>query len=298
MRKLNQSDLLYNTSYEDDRCISIDMLEIVTGSFKTFVFNDTIVNIRDNTFFDDVEISYKHDAGSTLIAEHTFAPPSAVHHVDNKKIDITQGGNNIYSGSGLTDAKSKTTFFKGERCLAMTVIPTSSYLDNLIEKDYSFSSKLYDEINGKNDNNVNQLEGFHNPELSMLIKKIIDAVNKGGIWEEMIELWSKEYYLLLLEQSQEPQNKIQKAQYIIETNLKERPNAEAIARELGISKRTLSSLFQAQGTTFSQYRRSIIINKASKLLLQGVPQVEVARQLGYKSYQHFMKIIDDSEVLF
>lgn len=81
---------------------------------------------------------------------------------------------------------------------------------------------------------------------------------------------------------------IEQACAFMETHLSQRISLDDICREVGLSKSTLLRAFtKSKGVTPYSYLESIHIDKAKKMLEQGIPPASVALETGFSDQSHF-----------
>ena len=86
----------------------------------------------------------------------------------------------------------------------------------------------------------------------------------------------------------ESRDEIEKACDFMEQRFAERIYLDQICRFAGLSKSALLRAFvKAKGVTPYCYLENIRINKARKLLAQGVPTIEAALRTGFSDQSHF-----------
>lgn len=75
----------------------------------------------------------------------------------------------------------------------------------------------------------------------------------------------------------------------IETHAAERISLSRVAKEVGLARNYMSSLFHREtGVTMTEYIHRVRIRRAVSLLQGGnIPMTEVAKRVGYGSYRHF-----------
>ncbi len=279
----------FNTTYQDDRRSELYIEDVIKGYSYSFIFDDIIINVRDNQILNDFQVSYEHE-GNTFICEYTIDIPSVIHYYNDEQIDVVKHGTNIYSGSYLTKGKTYSTLFKGKRCFAVSVIPTPEYLKEIVEKEYEFSNIIYDEICG-NTKNITIKRNLVNTELSKPILNIVDSIANDNIITELIEAWGKEYFFKLMQICIKPQSDFERIQEIIKMNISNKLTLEIASRELGISKRTLNKIFSENNLTFKEYKKSILQEKAKDMVAQGYALSEISKKLKFSSLSYFKKSI-------
>ena len=86
----------------------------------------------------------------------------------------------------------------------------------------------------------------------------------------------------------ECREEIEKACAFIEQHLEERISLDEICGCAGLSKSTLLRAFtKSKGITPYRYLETIRINRAKKLLAEGVSPIETAMQTGFSDQSHF-----------
>jgi len=125
----------------------------------------------------------------------------------------------------------------------------------------------------------------------MLHKAIMEGgieFNKKTSFEFIIRKLIKKYTLILDAQALSCQKEIENACSFIKQYYSKRIHLEEICQYAGLSKSTLLRGFMKEkGTTPWEYLENIRINKAKKMLKQGIAPVETALRTGFSSQSHF-----------
>jgi len=76
----------------------------------------------------------------------------------------------------------------------------------------------------------------------------------------------------------------------LEANLTEKITLQMIADQFSVSVSTVTQLFQKKAqTTFHQFLTGLRMEKACKLILEGMPLEAIGREIGYRDHSTFYR---------
>ncbi|MGN0746553.1 MAG: DNA-binding response regulator [Aristaeellaceae bacterium] len=89
---------------------------------------------------------------------------------------------------------------------------------------------------------------------------------------------------------------VQRALCYLEASYAGPVSLSAAARAVGVNESYLSRLFRKEtGMTFSDYLTQLRLSAAKELLAQGLPIKQVASEVGYVQYTHFLRVFKQKE---